>query len=231
MKKIIFATVCNLLYLRYGYRLLKSILANNPEFDNDFYFICDKPFSFGIQNGLRSVYPQVKFKYVETDFYDSCDKTDPRYYSFSAFNISADRVIFLDADMLCIGNIDALRNGSFSESGISMVRERDAEDTFNAGLIVIPSAMLGCDVFNALVESDYSKAIRYGTDQKVYNEHFHGNINELPSEWNVLVTEYDSFAEKEKIKFIHYCHKPDNPETFDFYSARRDLIDVWNKYL
>lgn len=229
--KTVFCTVCNLLYLRYGYRLLKSILENNPLFDSDFYFICDEPFSPGIQNGLKSVYSKVKFRYVEKDFYSAHGKTNPRFYSFCSFNINADRVVFLDADMLCVGNIKQLTLQNFcGENFLYMVREKRMQTSFNAGLIVIPKMFLNSEIFNALVETDYSNVERYGTDQKSYNEFFANRICDLPARWNVLVTEIDRDEEITDLKFLHFCHKPDNPETHEFYKTRRELVNIWNHY-
>jgi hypothetical protein len=164
-------------------------------------------------------YPNTMFHNIDEFQYFNNNKDNARYYSIEAFNIKADKVIFMDVDILNIGDINPLFE---IECDIGMCREL-RRPCFNAGLIIIGKKYLNEKTYNELMFADYTKAEGYGTDQKIYNNYFE-NITEIDQKYNTLVTE----TGKTEIINLHYIHKP-------YIQRGRDNLDekmifLWEKY-
>ena len=224
--KPIWATVATPDYFKHVRRLLRSILHHNRDFSDIFTIITPETVEEGLREQMKTIYSNVVFRQIDFGMYREHGKTNPRFWSFSAFRIDAEKVIFIDSDMICNGSVEEIRQAHHS---LAMVKERRRPDTFNAGLILIGKEHLGNDTWRELVSSDYSHVNRYGTDQKTYNEHFRGKITELPWEWNKLVTELDADRHR-GATFIHYVHKPDNPKTVEWYKNNEDIWQLWSIY-
>ena len=80
-----------------------------------------------------------------------------------ASTCEADKIIFLDADLLCLGDISYLLN---CDIDIGMAKEIN-RPCYNAGVIVIGKKYLNKETYNNLLNYDISSISGYGTDQKL----------------------------------------------------------------
>lgn len=215
---MIFATVLSDNYLPLFKALLNSLLTHNSKFNYEYKIICDDTLNIYNRKLLKNLYKNISF--IEIDYSKYKNKQNIRFKSIEAFNIKADKVIFLDADMLCRGDISFLRN---LNTNIAMVRETHRA-CWNAGLIVIGKKYLNNETYLKLLNHDIAHIEGYGTDQKIYNDFFN-DIFTLPKEWNTFIT--DRLKVKNPI-FLHYIYKPHIP--IGMKRITKEDINLWRKY-
>jgi len=200
------ATVCSDNYVHYLEKLIRSILKHNEWFDLEFVVIHDQRLSEESKKRLLASYP---FKFHEFNFgeYEKNYKASIKFASMEAFKLEGN-VIFLDADLICLGDIEPILIYADMSVSLSMSKEkRRVSERYNSGLVIIPSNMTGGVLFDRLMGYDISNINCQLNDQKLYN-HYFTDICEIPGEWNCMVSEVD-FFERKDIIFLHYIYKPD----------------------
>ena len=156
-------------------------------------------------------------QYVDSP-YVSGRKTERQIYNYSklhAWSLPYKRVVFLDADVLVLRNLDEVflkegrllavenYNSPFSKSGDKSQKQR----IFNSGMMVLkPSPQ----TFSDLMEKRHTLKSYNGGDQGFLNSFFFDWV-ELPLIYNVNKMMYkfekDKFPSMDKIKLIHFIRK------------------------
>jgi len=165
---VVFATVLNDLYVPGMVALIKSIKHHNPQFEYRFVIF---------HSSFTPIYGDLSLESVELldELYDHFDFIEPNFKDFvgrerdlrflteASFNLDADKVIFLDADTLCIGSLCGLIN--FETNDIAMVCEKHSS-AFNGGVIVIGQKNLNHDTYSDILRYDESQSRHSGVNQK-----------------------------------------------------------------
>jgi lipopolysaccharide biosynthesis glycosyltransferase len=223
--------------------LFKSIVKNNNWFEGAFCVI-DAGLSADSKKQLTevvdcgfitpSVHLDERIKNF-TSLYPGYERSKNRFYSLESFNLPEyDKVLYLDSDILCVGNIEELFSIEEAISAVPDPRyflgyirhklslkpvfpnkfskqlpEQFIDRLFNTGMILIGKELLSSIVFDKLVseiKGDNYKDIKTGhTDTVILNNEYLSDINWLPLKWNAY-TDVD-IDDLEDIKFIHYLHK------------------------
>ncbi|MCK4258097.1 MAG: hypothetical protein KAX49_03915 [Halanaerobiales bacterium] len=180
------------------------------------------------------------------------EKVYPKLMIFTSVFKDYDRIIYLDTDMLCLGNMDYLIGNEISkydmlavkDSGIVPFRNyKDNHTKINAGMFVINKSVFQKTCFDDIqkiaVEQKWKEA-----DQDVLNELIFRNkdiqFQYLPLQFNVLkrflVYHYQQWKEiRNGIKILHLCGR--KPWEYSLiqgeenYSVYRKLDDIWWSYL
>jgi lipopolysaccharide biosynthesis glycosyltransferase len=190
--------------------MLYSILKYNPWFNGDINIVI-ADLSAEYRQRLQAIYP-VKFIHASQALIDKIDVLRShfthlqdihlRFYSLEAFNLTQyDKVVYLDSDMYCAGDIKALflseapllacLDGFSYEDRIAPIVAKagltfDVSETrygksfknsFNAGVIAISPEKLPQTHYQDLVEMlDHQSWLSYGasifTDQMVINRYW-----------------------------------------------------------
>lgn len=214
-----FATVLSDNYMPLFEVLIKSLKQYNTWFDNEFVIICDDTLNIYNRDKVKSLYKNISFLDIDYSKYNK--KSDIKFKSIECFSIKAEKIIFLDTDLLCLGDIKYLTE---IEADISMARELN-RPCFNAGVMVINKKYLNEKTYNDLLNYDISNIPGYGTDQKIYNNYFSGEIIAIDSKYNTLVSEVKDLM---GVKFLHYIHKPHIK--MGQKRLTENLINLWRKY-
>ena len=212
-----FATVCTINYKIHLIKLIKSILKHNKGFDQDFIVFTDN-LTLEDKIELKEIYDKFDFYEIDVELYHKYGKNNKKFYSFESFNLNDNKVIFMDTDLLCMGNIDELLD---INCDIGMVKENRRPNTYNGGFIIIGEKYLNKETYLKLLKIDYSNVNKFGKDQKSYNLFF-DNITRLPNRYNVLISEAE-FC-KNPI-FYHYIYKPNLAKGKPH--VRPDLQKLW----
>jgi len=184
--------VLNDLYVPGMVALIKSVKKHNPDFNYEFriYHSSFTPV-WGELSGesvelLDSLYDH--FEFIEPPFKPYLDngRDCVKYLSIESFNIDADKVIFFDADMICLDSLKGLIE--FETDGIAMVHGK-MTNSFYVGVMVIGKRYLNEQTYLNILKYDDSKSKKYGVDMKLLNEYFLGKIETLPDEYDAVITE------------------------------------------
>lgn len=229
-----FCTILTDDYIPGFHALVKSLQYHNPGFNYSFFIFRDKQLTKYQQ--ILDIYPYVKFiNYKNKLFYDLFIKTNGTIrkkfekclYTLDVFDIDYnDKIIFIDTDILCTGNISELLKvpdclGFSYATGAQEVRntenlfkykmeykKKSKNTRFNAGLFIVNS------------DTKYMHNIKYFMiknnkgrfnlpEQKIMNRFFTGNFcYHIPRTYNALKRFFhdDWFNQKalDKCKLIHY---------------------------
>jgi hypothetical protein len=128
-----------------------------------------------------------------------------------------DRVIYLDADMICVDNIDELFDEKYNDYPMCSVKDHindDREGGFNGGMYIFNKPMLNEETYNAIIEKavslDKAGADMGNAEQYVINEwikEHHINVCNLGIRKWMATSE--RWTPDDKGKFIHYiANKP-----------------------
>jgi lipopolysaccharide biosynthesis glycosyltransferase len=152
---------------------------------------------------LTSIYPNINFLKVKKDDYAQNNEIRNEYrdwhincfYRFDMFEIDCDRLVFLDLDLLVLGNISDLLN--FNED-FGAVMELD-RDIFNGGVLVFNKKFLNKKTKHDLI--DLANNQTWSSDQPILNEYFRKYMTPIPKKYNVLTCEYGRVKD---INILHY---------------------------
>lgn len=195
------------------------------------------------KNQLLDIYPNIRFLKIDNERYNYYNTSDEFrdwgfncYNRFEVFTTPCDKLIFLDLDMIVLGNIDELINfnGRFAavESPRVCRMDHTTEKFFDGGVFVVSKEFLNEQTRDNLI--NISKAKKWTSDEPVLNLFFENKITWLPKRYNVLSFEYPS--NKEDTTIIQYVgskkpwHSKNLDENYDDFIKhkikRNDLLKI-----
>lgn len=201
--------------------LVDSLREHNPWFQGEAVILVDDDLAASTRSILQRL-PNTRLQEVDerlahaarnlADAVPGLSGRARRFYSLEAFRMGGlASVLFMDSDMLCVGNIQ----GAFSESvelaacrdgslfrGFARARESYAavnpgapdalREPFNSGFMIARASVRGEAVFEELLSElhpDRWTKVRSGnTDQVALNRVFAGRCSVLPSVYNFRET-------------------------------------------
>jgi len=188
-----FVSICNKEYL-VGYEvMLKSLTDTNPRVMNE-----NIPF-YLISNDLtdedlivsKKIHSNITLMNYNTEKYEKLKKLQEGqvafgdYSKYEIFSLDfLDKIIFLDTDIVVLGNIDHLID--FKED-FGAVKELYI-DQYNTGVMVIGKKYLNKEVTDHLIHLTTIYGITEHLDQDITDHYFSDIITPLPIEYNYLKT-------------------------------------------
>lgn len=206
-----FCTVLNDDYLVGFLVLCHSLRRVHPDIDLPFVIIHHPelaPLSESSRDMVSKAYPRVEFHAADAGRYenvwanrDGCLFTPPRlrsaFFLIEAFSLSRfERVITLDSDMICVGDLTPLFNCEAPLAAVPAKSHPGEErlDYFNSGTLVIGREHLDGKTYRALLAHRISAGYqtRKGkADQAILNDFFDANsITELDEAFNSTKRKY-----------------------------------------
>jgi hypothetical protein len=171
----------------------------------------------------------TEFRKIPLEKYIRFRKNSPGWFALEGWSIkNYDKVIIMDSDFICQGDISALITGDYE---IGMCQE--GSGIFNAGLVVATKKLLAEDWYWKMLSSDHDKVHiggnrdKFSKDQKLINVWLKPRIKALPRMYNWLVSDCNAL----KSRMVHYIYKP-------FYEVGRkqlnernpNFLKVWENY-
>ena len=218
-QKILWCSVCNDRYIPGLKVLLYSIKQHNPDFDYPFKIYFNNDISEDNQKLIKDLYPHIifesnsTFSHLKTWFMCLLPFKETEY----------DKVIFIDADILCLGDVSHLINYDCQHFSACLdVNMKIFWNTqfnmpsfheFNTGLFVIPKRLLTdgmkpTNIFNDLLilANKYPDA-KLG-DQTILNRYFaHKTITKLPGKYNAkkeIFSRQKCRHKQHDVRFLHF---------------------------
>jgi len=218
-QKILWCSVCNDRYIPGLKVLLYSIKQHNPDFDYPFKIYFNHDISEDNQKLIKDLYPHIifesnsTFSHLKTWFMCLLPFKETEY----------DKVIFIDADILCLGDVSHLINYDCQHFSACLdINMKIFWNTqfnipsfheFNTGLFVIPKRLLTdgmkpTTIFNDLLilANKYPDA-KLG-DQTILNRYFaHKTITKLPGKYNAkkeIFSRQKYRHEQHDVRFLHF---------------------------
>ena len=146
-------------YLVYAKALIRSVVDKHPGFAFPWTIVHDR-LTKKQQDEMKDEFPFVAFKKIAKTKYAKLG--NPKYYSFEFANLKARRVIGLDADMICDGNLGILKPMT---APLLMPRE-PRRSCLCACLIIINQP--GKQLYDSLFATKHDKG--FGVDQNIWNQ-------------------------------------------------------------
>lgn len=243
--------------------MLYSFLKHNKWYDGDiviFYSEYIAPLSFFNQNKIQKMFinKSIKFYKIDESKYDiimkmKMSRTAPSIFTFEAFELDYDRVVFLDADMIILKEIKPLFEIN-SVLGITydnwlkyqnrptlskLIHKKEGYEEFNGGLLSIGRSFLKNGIRDKLIEHTKTRTSWPTWDQTILNSYFHGTMDSIyyfSSTYNSLKR---CFSNRNFYKFdiyrpciVHYVgKKPWNSDPKEHYKGRLEnysnINDIW----
>jgi lipopolysaccharide biosynthesis glycosyltransferase len=207
-----FVSVCNKDYLIGFEVMLKSLIDNNPRVVRE-----DIPFLI-ISNDLtsedlivsRKIHNNISLKRYDTSKYVEIEEMKKKqmafgdYTKYEIFSVEGvDKIIFLDSDIVILGNIDKLID---SEYEFGAVRELYI-DQYNTGVMVISKKYLNQKTTENLINLTKIYGITEHLDQDIINFYFNDIIKSFPIEYNYLkIYSKEIFQNTGLPKYIKILH-------------------------
>jgi lipopolysaccharide biosynthesis glycosyltransferase len=143
------------------------------------------------------------------------------YYKLMLFSFSSyDRVVYIDSDVLCLGDISKLFDNdselcATKDDGINLNIMYYSHFRINSGVLSVGKKLLGIDVYDKMVQIAMSGRSYDGGDQGVINEYIHQYnipVTYLPMQYNTLKRIYFHHPEiwnkiKDDIRLLHFVGK------------------------
>jgi len=245
--------------------MLYSFFETNKWYDGDviiFYSDIICPLSFFNRNKIEKQFinKNIKFKKVDESKYESIMKlklvrTVPSIFTFEAFELDYDRVVYLDADMIVINDVKHLFDISYDlgvtidewktynkTPSLSKLYHKTGYEEFNGGLFSIGKALLNKGIRDKLIEHTKTQKSWKLWDQTILNSYFHENLNQIyyfGSDFNSLKRCFDNSHINRYKKFrpniIHYVgKKPWSGDSKERSQGRifnySNINDIWKKW-
>jgi lipopolysaccharide biosynthesis glycosyltransferase len=210
-----FVTVCNKEYLIGFEVMLKSLVDNNPRITNENIPFCiisndltDNDLSTSIKihkNIFLKRYNEEK--YLEIEALKKKQMAFGDYTKYEIFSLDYDKIIFLDSDIVVLGNIDYLIDFNGDIGGV-----RDLYiDQYNTGVLVVSKKYLSEKITNDLIHLTTIYGITEHLDQDIINSYFYDEVTEIPISYNYLKTYskeiFKNSGLPKHIKILHYIVK------------------------
>ena len=199
--KTCFAMVVTNNYLTMAQVAIRSLRINSG-LDSPLHVFCtDKNDYQSIDSSidkLQVLYNDLTIHKVDTLKYKQHNKEWAGYWSHEIFNMKGyDRVIFSDADVICMGSLADL-----PIVDLGMVYEVPRKQFF-AGFISVGNKYLNAGTYDAILKHQKLPGT-WGRDQAVYNEYFKkSEITELHKKYTTVTND-----ECDDIRMLHYIFKP-----------------------
>ncbi len=189
------------MYCRYACALLRSMVAELRGLSCPVIVLHDN-LSKEQKDRMVKAYPFVNFHHVPLAKFKEHGKADPRYFLLEAFNPihDLDKIILLGADMICVGQAEALIYRA--DAPISMWRE-PAREQWNSGCAVITRPLFTVDNYERVLAEP--KKV-FGHDQAILNQLFGDIAVPLPGHVQRFVDE--NVKPPWDCIFLHYIYKP-----------------------
>jgi lipopolysaccharide biosynthesis glycosyltransferase len=189
------------------------------------------------------------FKIVKPSFNDFVNSETKRFITaqkkLSLFSFDYDRVVILDADMICLGDLNYLFSNELNDFDICATLDQGYGlkakyknvdfKRINSGMMVINDNLLKNKVLDKLLKIVKDNDSYDGSDQGVIHSLIYKNnynLKILPMEWNCLIRIQQKHKQiwrkiKPKLKILHYVGeiKPNN-----YKENEKELLDIWRKY-
>lgn len=196
---------------------IKSLLKHNPWFDHTIVFL-DCGLSNDSKKKILSKYKKVKFEHVRIENYRSINmaKTAKHlrktYYTFEAFRLPYDRIVFMDMDLLITGDISEIFDCDKPIAGCKTYSPHQdcLTGTINTGVFVINHQLINMATCKRLIR--YCRNGYSMPDQHGINRFFRNQISYLPKKYNVEKRMYKATRDEmkkilEDVRVIHYVAK------------------------
>lgn len=237
----------NILYCfdeNYNKQALISIfsLLNNNQVDFDFFIIHNNPESFKKELAILNHGTNIKFHLyqfvnknnIELPFTKESHVSDATYYRLffqDYLPSSVKNILYLDADVICLNNIESIVQNTFRDlnqsdyvfAASTVAKKKDNKEMFkkldintkyfNAGVMFVEyNKWIDNDLSNKLqnhISTIKDKIIWW--DQDVMNNYFDGNYMEISTNLNYILGPRTRITDFEKMKknifFLHYAGK------------------------
>jgi lipopolysaccharide biosynthesis glycosyltransferase len=235
MKEIVFATVLNDAYVKGLVAFIKSVKHHNPNFN--YRFVVFHASFLPIWGELSAKSVELldslydNFDFVEPNFknYLNNGREDLKYLSLESFNLKADKVIFLDADILCLGDLKELIEFE-PENGIAMVHCKHNREYY-VGVMVVGKKYLNHETYEDILKFDDSQSKKFGVDMKLLNTYFEGKIEPLPDEFDAVCTEVQKREGKLVISSLYPLWEKMRKEkvSLDIAELNEEVFVEWKK--
>jgi len=242
--KTAFMTTVTRSYLPYLRALLNSIKINSPSV-MDVPFICftgsnntseikrkakacpaqifDSALTWKEKQQLKELYPSIEFKNVNIAQYVPTLKFSPFFWRIEAFNLRGyDRVIFIDADMLCMKDISGLLD---IKCDIGTTEQTKGWKDWNWGLFIVGRKYLNTKSYKWLLNSKQDTK-KPAEPMHLFTKLFGEELYEIPQKYNRIVPQL-SVAEIGSHEIIHYIYKP---LTELEGHIKPEYLELWKKY-
>jgi lipopolysaccharide biosynthesis glycosyltransferase len=238
------ATVLNNDFVEYFLVFLHSIRKHNPWFKLPiiiFYSQLRSALSTHNQTRIRKAYKQVEFREVDESKYehfkkDTPERLLPALFKLETFGIKGhNRVIFLDADMLCLGDISQLFTSDIDFGAVPAGKDRDVKERvantfrrrvgFNSGVMVIGEKYLN--------DRTYESLFRYKSgpcaDQDVLNRFFRfRKVYCFPHQYNYHAQFFWNGKNTDDVRILHFAgekplEKPELPRMKVWFEEKEEM--------
>jgi len=228
--------------------MLRSLRVHNPHIDCPFLVYSPCELSERSRHLLLSQYGNIRFVAVDGDVYGKCRFGGNREWKMSPAlrydlfrETSYERLIYFDADLLVVGNIDELFEfaGAFGACALPPGEgmELRAVGGFNAGVLCIGREVRTPEIWNRLLE--VAEARDWSGNQTVLNLVLKKYYAQLPEIYNVSTTRMTP-AKLPHARIIHFVgkYKPwESPNSFGEHQLRMagkemcdQLLGLWRSY-
>jgi lipopolysaccharide biosynthesis glycosyltransferase len=230
-------TVSNDKFIKGVLVLFYSFHKHNPWFDGDYVVISDGISESNIQYLRDKLNVKISVANAQPDIHQNVEALSKsvthlqnkasRFYSITAFGLTDyDKILFLDSDMLCVGDVSELfrdtpsglistHDGSYYK-GLARHRktyekvQRDAhgadeihDTTLNAGMMVISGDVLSEEAYAGIVsfihEDHWQGILAKNADQIPLNKYFDGRVEMTDGRYNFRFSIADEILEQDGI--------------------------------
>jgi len=239
-------TVVNDDFAPYMAVLLHSFKKHNPSFSCPWIILWGHtyaPLSQYHREVLERLYPHVQFLEVDEKRYETLLSKTPAKWLAALFTLETfslcqyDRVCFIDADIVCLGDVSRLLEVSAPLIACRSGNEyRDKQKRknmfvwdggFNSGVFVIGQEHLNTETYEALFRVPYKD---FG-DQEILNNYFRGKpVYIFPHEYNYHAEFFwDAYGHDDDVRLLHYAgakplQKPELPRMKPWLDAAKEIV-------
>lgn len=187
---------------------------------------------------MQRIYPNIIYQYITDNIYTSYKLNNifrnwdyNVYNRFEIFTLKATKIIFLDFDLLYVGNIEELINCTYdfaaSPRFSDSMPDYPLNNSFDAGVMVIGEKFINLETKNNLISISQQRI--WTSDEPVLNYFFSKYQTLLPKKFNVLTPEYTE--NKKDARIIQFVGKKKPWHTGKFTDKFDDFILTRNKVI
>jgi lipopolysaccharide biosynthesis glycosyltransferase len=211
-----FVSVCDKNYLIGFEVMLKSLVENNPRVTKENFPFCIISNDLSEEDLITSkkIHKNIFIKKFNSEKYNKIEELKKQqksfgdYTKYEIFSLTEfDKIIFLDSDIVVLGNLDYLIDSNLS---FGAVRELYI-DQYNTGVMVINNQFLNEKTTNDLIHLTTLYGITEHLDQDIINFYFEDVIKPIPIEFNYLKTYskeiFKNIGLPKYIKILHFIVK------------------------